>query len=58
MKAGIFVHTQSGHTALLCRSLGAALNKAGFETDIQLLRPTTPAYPRARNIVLANTPDP
>lgn len=57
MNVGIVVHSQSGHTARLARSVAEKLRAAGHEVSVELLRAQGRVRPRARNVELRKLPD-
>ena len=57
MKIGIIIHSQSGVTAKVARTLGTTLTDKGYDVDTQLLRTTGKVAPRSTSFELKNVPD-
>lgn len=57
MNAHIVVHSQSGHTAALARSIAESLKKNGHTADVTLLRPRGRLRPRMRDVSLQRLPN-
>ncbi len=57
MKVGIFVYSQSGHTALFTRAIADALREAGVECDIELISPYGIPKPWTGKITFRKIPE-
>jgi flavodoxin len=57
MRIVIVIHSQSGHTANVARSVASALRDKGHDVDIDLLRAVGKVHSGATNFELRNIPD-
>lgn len=57
MKAGIVIHSHSGHTVSFARSISQFLEKEGHSSEIHLLRTKTMVKPGDKKIELRKIPD-
>ena len=56
MKIGIIIHSQSGTTAKVARTLGTVLSKKGHDVDTTLLRTAGKVAPRSSSFEIRNAP--
>jgi multimeric flavodoxin WrbA len=57
MKIGVFIHSQSGHTAALGMALVHKLRGKGHDVDIELLRSVKRARPFMKHVELKKDPE-
>jgi NAD(P)H dehydrogenase (quinone) len=58
MKIGIYIHSQSGHTANLGLAVTRVLREKGHDVSIELLRPIGKVHPRVRHVTFRTMPEP
>jgi NAD(P)H dehydrogenase (quinone) len=57
MNIGIIVHSQSGHTAAMAKTIAERFRSAGHEVDIKALMTSGLAKPGSRSFTISNTPE-
>jgi NAD(P)H dehydrogenase (quinone) len=57
MHIGIVVHSQSGHTAALAKTIAERFRSGGHEVDIKALMTSGLYKPGSRNFTISNTPE-